>query len=302
MVDILMAVFNGENFLAQQLESLMSQDFDGFRLIACDDGSSDGSRDILEAFGARFPDRIKTVYNDKNVGVRENFFALMALSDAEYIMFCDQDDVWDSGKVQKTLDVMRQNEYGGPLLVHADMRVVDSGGAQLAPSFNKMQSIDPRKNTLNALLAQNTVTGCTVMINRALADIVKKPCCDTLHDWWLALTAAALGRIVYLPEQVMDYRRHGANVRGARDMSDAGYIMGRALDSSDARAKIRLGYAQSAELARLYADKLDERQQKMLLDFGACLNKNKLGRLAATAKYRIWKQGLVRKLGQLFYL
>ena len=119
MVDILMAVFNGENFLAQQLESLMSQDFDGFRLIACDDGSSDGSRDILEAFGARFPDRIKTVYNDKNVGVRENFFALMALSDAEYIMFCDQDDVWDSGKVQSSS--MSHIRYAGKPLHSRDI-------------------------------------------------------------------------------------------------------------------------------------------------------------------------------------
>ena len=302
MVDVLLAVYNGGEYLKKQLDSLISQTYGDFCVIICDDGSTDGSRDILTDYAAKFPHKIKLFFNKKNIGVKNNFFRLLKLSSAEYIMFCDQDDVWDSDKIAKTLDFFRQNEYGGPLLVHTDMRITDENDSIISDSFNKMQGIDPYKNSLNILLVQNTVTGCTVMINRALADITKHPACKTLHDWWMAVTAAVFGRIAYLPEATMCYRRHSKNVRGARDMSSVKYILSRFAEKTEARAMLRLGYAQSAEFARLYKDELNAAAYKMLYFYGKCLEYGKIKRLFTILRFKIFKQGTVRRIGQLIYL
>ncbi len=280
----------------------MSQTFSDFCVIICDDGSTDGSRDILKGYAAKFPQKIKLFFNEKNIGVKNNFFRLLKLSSAEYIMFCDQDDVWDSDKIAKTLDFFKQNEYGGPLLVHTDMRVADENDGIISDSFNKMQGIDPYKNSLNILLVQNTVTGCTVMINRALADIIKRPACKTLHDWWIALAAAVFGKIAYLPKATMSYRRHSRNIRGARNMSSPKYILSRALNKGDARDMLRLGYAQSGEFAKIYSDLMDSDTYNMTNDYGNCLEYGKIKRLVTVFKYKILKQGAVRRIGQLIYL
>ncbi len=302
MVDILLAVYNGGKFLKKQLDSIFAQTYRDFLLIVCDDGSTDDSRQLLEEYQKRFVGQMQVIYNDKNLGAKNNFFKLLSLSKAEYIMFCDQDDIWDKNKVEKTLDFFRKNEDSGVLLVHTDMRVIDENDVQTAESFNKLQSIDPYQNSLNKLLVQNTVTGCTVMINRALADIVLQPRCDTLHDWWLAVTAAAFGKIAYLPEATMGYRRHSQNVRGARDMSSPKYILSRAADKSDAAAMLGLGYEQSAEFAAYYKDKLDKETLKMLEAYGDCAKCGKLKKLKTIFRYKIFKQGLVRKIGQLIYM
>ena len=301
MVDILLAVYNGGEYLQKQLDSLLSQTLDDICIIIGDDGSSDGSRDVLKSYEKEYPQKIRLYLNEKNIGVKANFFKLLEMSKAEYIMFCDQDDIWDSGKAETTLDFFKQNEYGGPLLAHTDMRVIDSGDNMIADSFNKMQGIDPLKNGLNTLLVQNTVTGCTLMINRALAGLVAKPNCNTLHDWWLAVTAAVFGKIVYLPETTMSYRRHSQNVRGARDMSSIKYIFGRALNTKDAKNMLRLGYEQSAEFAALYKDKLNKETYGILSAYGSCLKNGKLKRLKTIFKYKIFKQGFVRIIGQLVY-
>lgn len=301
MVDILMAVYNGGKYLEKQLDSIFSQACGDFCLTVCDDGSSDGSRSILKAYKTRYPNKMRLYLNKTNIGAKNNFFRLLNLSSAEYIMFCDQDDIWDSDKISRTLDFFKQNEYGGPLLVHTDMRVIDGSDKVISPSFNKMQAITPC-TTLNTLLVQNTVTGCTVMINRALADIVKAPKCKTLHDWWLAAAAAAFGKIAYLPCPTMGYRRHGGNMRGARNMYSINYIFSRFLNKGDARAMLRLGYAQSAEFAALYKDRLDKKSYEMLYCYGQCLKYGKIKRLYTAFKYKIYKQGLVRRLGQLIYM
>ncbi|MBQ9518724.1 MAG: glycosyltransferase, partial [Firmicutes bacterium] len=141
MVDILMAVFNGGEYLKKQLDSVFAQTYGDFCLIVCDDGSSDGSQEVLKAYKARYPDKIKLFFNKTNMGAKNNFFKLLKLSTAGYIMFCDQDDIWDSGKIEKTLKFFKQNEYGGPLLVYTDMRVIDELDRVKAQSFNKFQAI-----------------------------------------------------------------------------------------------------------------------------------------------------------------
>lgn len=301
-VDILLAAYNGEKYIEKQIDSVLNQTFEDWRLIICDDCSQDGTAAIIKEYCARFPEKISSVYNERNLGAKETFFKLLEMSRGEYIMFCDQDDVWDGDKISRTLDCMKKNENGAPLLVHTDLFVIDENGSKTAESMFGLQAIDSGRTALNQLLVQNTVTGCTSMINRALADIIKKPSCATLHDWWIALTACLFGSIVFLPETTMGYRRHGENIRGAKNMSSLKYILSRAGDAADAKAMLRLGYEQSAELAGLYGGALDAESLEMLRAYGSCLTLGKLERLGVIKKYGIWKQGCVRILGQLIYL
>jgi hypothetical protein len=122
-------------------------------------------------------------------------------SDAKYFMFCDQDDVWNQDKVELTLQKMYEMEKlykNTPILVHTDLEVVDENLHTINPSFMKLQNLDEKKNRLNNLLIQNTITGCTVMINRDLAKLCLPMSSNAIvHDWWVGLVAGYFGKIVY---------------------------------------------------------------------------------------------------------
>ena len=139
---------------------------------------------------------------------------------ADYVMFCDQDDVWHPDKVRLTLRLMEQVEtdLSLPVLVHTDLRVVDGELREMDPSFQHYSGLDGHRPSLPQLLVQNVVTGCTVMINRSFGAAGLPPGGGgdmLMHDWWLALIAAAMGRAVFLDRATIDYRQHGGNVVGA---------------------------------------------------------------------------------------
>ena len=164
---ILLSTYNGAKYLKNQIDSLLSQSYDDFRIIARDDGSSDESSQILKSY-----DKIEIVDSQQNLGAKGSFAELLEYAvkhtDGEFFMFCDQDDVWKNDKIEKTLAKMQemQYEYGDiPLLIHSDVIVVDEGLEVMAGSFWKFQNINPKRDVLPHLLLQNVVTGCTMMIN-----------------------------------------------------------------------------------------------------------------------------------------
>ena len=152
-----------------------------------------------------------------------NFAKLLEHAPGKYIMFCDQDDVWLPEKIEMTMQKMKEMEerYGGdtPLLVHTDAKVVDENLQVVAPSYWQYQKVDPSELSLNRLLVQNQVTGCTMMVNRALLDrALPVPLDARMHDWWLALTAVAFGKIGRVDEATLLYRQHGTNDSGAQEV------------------------------------------------------------------------------------
>ena len=220
-IDILLATFNGANWLPELLASLERQTCQEWRLLVRDDGSTDGTLDILRGMEIRMGERMDWVAGAKALpGAMGSFDRLLAASTAPYIMFCDQDDVWLPEKVERSMQAMTRMELlhgqGTPVLVYSDLKVVDSELRTLADSFWKHQYLDPRQATYSRLLVQNVVTGCTVVANRAL---VQKACPipanACMHDWWLALVAGAFGRLEPVVEPLILYRQHGANAIGA---------------------------------------------------------------------------------------
>ncbi|MFA9439007.1 glycosyltransferase family 2 protein [Uliginosibacterium sp. sgz301328] len=218
-IDILLATYNGGRYLSGQLASLEAQTHRDWHLFARDDGSSDDTSAILQAFAHRFPLRVTILPTEARLGARGSFAALMAQAQADYIAFCDQDDIWLPHKLEHLFSAMRnlEGEAGAvPALVHCDLELVDDALSPIAPSFWRYQGIDPARNDLARLLMENTVTGCATLINRALLELaLPMPDAAQMHDHWLALIAAATGRIAYVDAALVRYRQHGKNVVGA---------------------------------------------------------------------------------------
>jgi glycosyltransferase involved in cell wall biosynthesis len=221
-IDVLLATHNGADFLDDQLGSLLDQSGPPFRLLVRDDASTDATPTLLAQWAPRWPGKIELLDPlGPRLGACGNFAALLAQADADYVMFCDQDDVWLPDKIARTLakmtEVEREAGPDQPVLVHTDLAVVDDSLRGLGDSYWAYQHLDVRRGTtLNRLLVQNVVTGCAAMANRALVrKAVPIPPQAVLHDWWLALVAAATGRIERLDEPTVSYRQHGANRVGA---------------------------------------------------------------------------------------
>ena len=222
-VDILLATYNGARFVQRQIESVLENVQPGWRILIRDDGSADGTVSIVERIAASRPECITVIADGgQRLGASGNFARLLKHADADYVMFCDQDDVWLPSRIEKPLERMRNLEDSlgrdTPILVHTDLAVVDEDLRPLGPSFWRYGRIDPRGGDyLGRLLVRNVVTGCAATINRALVRLASPiPPTAMMHDWWLALVAAGCGRLEYLPEATILYRQHSGNAIGAR--------------------------------------------------------------------------------------
>ena len=220
---ILMATYNGERFIGEQLESIAAQTHREWELWVRDDGSSDATLSVVRDFAGRHPGRVRVIEDDeKHLGPCRNFARLMELalreSDAEYFALSDQDDVWREDKLEVQLDAIRGLLEDRPALVFSDLEVVDEALRVLHASFWKMARYDPVRGVrIPALLSRNVVTGCTILMNRLLLkQALPVPQEAPIHDWWLALVASVFGSIVHVPRALVQYRQHGSNAIGAR--------------------------------------------------------------------------------------
>lgn len=223
IVTVLIATYNGDHYLTEQLDSLLAQDYKGFKVLIRDDGSSDHTLHIIKDYEKKYPDTF-TVLDDGlgNLGSSTCFMKLLEHAKGyEYIMFCDQDDVWLPNKISTSLSAMREmeKEFGKhiPLMNFTDLRVVDEHLDEIHASFWKSQRLNPSiANDWKKLLAQNVVTGCTMILNRKAREVslpFELP--EMVHDQWIAVNVAKYGHVGYTPEQTILYRQHANNVVGA---------------------------------------------------------------------------------------
>lgn len=304
MIDILLATYNGEKYLREQIDSLFAQDYQDFRVLARDDGSSDNTQEILNGYADKYAGRFIVLDNKVPTGsAKDNFFCLLEHAQADYIMFCDQDDIWLPDKISLTMHALQgaQDDLGnGPMLAHSDLVVVDDQGNVLHPSLFALQKLDPERLYFHQLLPQNNITGCTMLFNRALANLIRSSADALMHDWWIGLAAAAFGHIIVAPNRI-HYRQHSANEVGAKDVKSASYFKQKLANTGGIRQSILDTYKQAGAFLDVYGDILNEEQKELIETFMSLGQRGKLERARLLKKYGLYKSGFYRKIGQIIY-
>lgn len=316
-IDILLATFNGEKYVAEQLESILAQSNTQWQLLIHDDGSTDSTVPIIEDYERRFPDRIRFINDGVVTGAAEaNFAHLMSISTAPYIMLCDQDDFWEIDKVDTSLEsiVQLEHQYGAniPLLIHTDLSVVGDDLHTIHPSFWTYQGLRSRvfqpPTSLNRLLLQNVVTGCTVMFNRELLKLaLPMPRDIVMHDWWIALVASSFGVIHSINQQTIRYRQHNANLLGAQvgALKRAKGPLQKCLAIIHAINKLLRGnikdntsecIVQAEKFLEIYGDKLEKNKYKLLESLVNVKRMSPLQRRLQLIRGRLFRVGLWHNL------
>lgn len=306
-LDLLLPTRDGAAFLPELLASLHRQTTTDWHLRAWDDASADDSPRILETWGAR-DRRVELVGRSASpVGPVAALNALLERSDAGQAMFCDQDDVWLPGKIEKTLRCMealeREAGPGVPLLVHTDAAVVDANLREISPSLWKYRRLNPKAScSFSRLLVQNRVTGCTVMINAALRErVVAVPPEALMHDHWFALAAAAFGRAGWLAEPTLRYRRHGAAATRLRSwaLRDAPGALAEEWRAPSLRAYLVRLRAQAAAFVDRFGPDLPPVAASAANAFARLNEAGWLARRRLIFRHRLFRDGLRRNLALL---
>lgn len=303
MIDILLATYNGERHLPTQLDSLFAQTYQNFTVTALDDASTDRTPEILAAYAKKYPGRLNYSIVPEHTGdPSRNFFTLLAGSSRDYVMFCDQDDIWALDKVRLSLREMQRQEETDPqrpVLVHTNLEVVSEDLGVISHSFMRYEHLDPAYRSLPRLIVQNNVTGCTILMNRPLRNLVQVPQPIFMHDWWLALTASAFGIIAYVKDATVLYRQHSANAVGAKNVRSAAYAADR-LRSGSAGDSLRRSYAMAKAFRETYGPRLSPEQLTFLRRYEESGSGSLWERFRTLTRYRAYKKGLGRKLAQIF--
>jgi len=205
LVSVALATYNGEKYLKEQLDSIYAQTYKNIEVVVTDDGSADGTVEILEQYAQSHG--LRYYVNEKNLGFVKNFEKAISLCSGEYIALSDQDDVWESNKLELLLE-----NIGTNLLIHSDCMIIDERSRLLASSWKNKMGYDIG---IEKLFFSNIVTGCTVLFDSKLKDMAYPfPPGLSYHDWWLALCAAKANGIAYAPLCLTRYRQHEAQDTG----------------------------------------------------------------------------------------
>ena len=300
-VEILLATYNGAQYLREQLESIVNQDYEDWVVRVCDDASTDDTYDILKEYQEEYPDKFILEKNEQGFGsAKKNFMNLIKNSTGDYVMCCDQDDVWLSNKISLTLQKMKESEQGEmPVLVHTDLKVVDANLNVLSESFFEHSNFR-KEFELNEILIQNFVTGCTMMLNRPMVTLMSRV--ETydkilMHDWVASILATSVGKVTFVDTPTMLYRQHAVNSVGAKKYGFALFVS--KLKEAKMRQSLIDTTVQASVIAELYQDILDKEKYEFIHQYGTLWEKNKAQRICFYLKNKVLKKGLPRKVCQL---
>lgn len=307
MVDILMATYNGEMYVEQQIQSILKQTYTDWRLYIRDDGSKDKTNTILKEYQLKYPEKIVLIEDEeKGLGAKLNFGRLLSYSNSEYCMFCDQDDVWNDAKIEICLNKMKkiESKYSSkmPILVNTNLKVVDNNLETINESFWDYQQIDGVNTEIGKLIVENNVTGCTMFMNKALVNkSIELPEECLMHDWWIALVATAIGKRAVIEDATMLYRQHNMNEVGASDAKSLLFILSK-LEKDKINDSINKSIKQANKFYEMYKSELTEKDRECLYKFINIRKHNLLKRKFIAIKNKFYKSSLKRRIGYLLFI
>ena len=223
-IEILMSTYNGAKFVEEQIKSIINQTFKSWILKVRDDGSTDNTLEILHTYSKKFPNKIFIIKDNRHLGVSQGYNKLLINSVKDYIMFCDQDDIWLPFKIEISYEKIKQLEkkYGKhtPILVFTDLIVVDENLNIISKSYWKYSKLYYKNVNYPNFLLRNIASGNTIIMNRAAVNLcIPIPTCAILHDWWCALVVSVFGKIDFIDKPTLMYRQHKGNDLGAKKWS-----------------------------------------------------------------------------------
>lgn len=213
LVSIVMATYNGENFLNEQVASLINQTYQSIEIIIVDDCSTDNTKTIIKQLISKHGN-IKFVENEKNVGVTKTFENGIMQTSGEFIAFCDQDDIWMPNKIELLV-----KNIGKEDAIYHNSLLVDAHGKSLNSEFTGIMKMKSYYSGSSFLLS-NSVPGHTMMVRKKFVmDILPIPH-NILFDLWIGFAAAANNGIKYVDKILVHYRQHNNNVIGTNKSSN----------------------------------------------------------------------------------
>ncbi|GAA4327277.1 glycosyltransferase family 2 protein [Mucilaginibacter gynuensis] len=297
-----MATYNGEHYIKEQLDSLLRQTYTNWKLMIRDDGSADNTIAIATGYTHRHTNISLQINHTSIKGARSNFAALYDMAaksnDTRYIMFCDQDDIWLPEKIEKTLATMQEAEIQYPtvpIMVYGNLELMTSSGGFLDEQIRLMPRMD-----FNHTIAQNYAFGCTMMINKPLITAIDHiPTEAQNHDYWISLTATALGRAVYISEKLIRYRQHELNVTA----QGAGFKKRIVRFTTGFKRQLTAFRSQITMLEKflhIFDGKLTDDKKLMLESYLKAYRTGRLALLRVMKKHKIYKLGLMQNIGLLY--
>ena len=275
-VHILCAMRNAAPFMEACVRSVQAQSYRDWAMLVRDDASTDESIAVLEALAATDP-RIRLVERSSSaIGAAAGYVSLLQHApDGADVACIDADDTWLPEHLAQSLAALASAKR--PALVHGDLEVVDAQLRPLPPSFWRARHIITEPTTVRRLAVDNVVTGSTIVMNAALARIIRARSAAgaIFQDSWFALAAAAAGTIIARREITVQYRQHGANTLGAqaRERLSAGNAIPLAAKALGNREKFRRDLARTAAqagaFAESYADLLSPTDRDFLRRYAA---------------------------------
>lgn len=221
-IDVLLATYNGEKYLKEQIDSILNQTYKNIHLIISDDNSKDSTRAILEQYQKQ-DSRITIYLQEQNLGYIKNFEFLLKKVESDYYMLSDQDDVWLPEKIEKSMQTLKNQNAD---LVFGDLEVVDENLQTIYPSFGDFMLLNRKikkyVNSYRVNYLYNCVTGCTILSKKEyIKDILPIPHDSKYvpHDYWMGIMVALKGKLAYMPEKYIKYRQHGNNQIGTDKIS-----------------------------------------------------------------------------------
>ena len=302
-IAILLATYNGEKYISEQIDSILAQSEKDWVLYIHDDGSKDGTWQILEEYAKKYPEQIILVEGPATGGAKTNFLYLFEQVEAPFYMCCDQDDVWLPNKIEitkKEMENLIRGDEDKACLVFTELCVVDGELNILAEKMSDYQGLDCVNLKFNRALIQNVVTGCTMMVNQVLRDEltrIEDYESVLMHDWWALLVATRFGKVGFVESATILYRQHGNNGVGATNAASFLYKLKRMLQGEEIKQSLVNTRIQAAAFTALYK----EPRGSLAYEYASLGELGKLKRLEFYKKYDVKKSTKAKNMGLIVW-
>lgn len=246
-ISVALCTYNGEDYLKEQLLSILNQTIRVDEIVICDDCSKDDTVLIIKEFIEKYPNLIRFYQNDVNLGYRKNFDKCYRLCKGEYVFSCDQDDIWNNNKVEKIINAF----YEKTVLVFTNATLIDKNSNNIGKSlwdylginYNTISNTEEFKK---AIKQRFIVTGATMAFRKSMYDQMEVCGYTCEHDALIAYAAPIFGEVVAINEELTKYRRHDKNATAIES------VVNEIIENRSIMDKLKLNFSEIKGNGRYY--------------------------------------------------